>query len=90
MDERREWTARALEENPGFARAVMETPDGRELLRLLNRDGDGFRRAVQAAARGDSADLAERLGRIARSGEGAALLSRLRTAAEDGGGRGGV
>lgn len=77
MDEKLNQAAKTLRENPALVESVMRSPDGQSLLRMLERQGNGFQDAVKSAARGDGGEMARRLRQIAQSPEGAALLERM-------------
>ena len=83
MDERTSRLLQELKRDPAKLQAVMRSRDGQALIDLLSRDGNGFLRAVRAAADGDSAALAERLRRVAETPSGAELLSRVQEAARN-------
>ena len=69
--------ARELRENPALVQSVMRSRDGQALMRMLDQQGEGFQKAVQSAAHGDSAEMARRLRTMAQSPEGAALMERI-------------
>ena len=52
--------AEQLKRDPAALRALMQSPDGQALIQMLTQGdrGAGLRQAAQAAARGDSAQLA--------------------------------
>ncbi len=78
-----EQTARALRRNPALLQSVMASRDGQALMGML--EGGGFSQAVQNAARGDTAEMAERIRRISQTPGGAALLERISQAVRSGG-----
>ena len=80
MDGNLNQLARELRENPALVESIMRSRDGQDLLRLLNRQGDGFQRAAESAARGDSAEMARRIRQIAQSPDGAAIVERIQRA----------
>ena len=61
--------AEELRRNPALVRNLMGSRDAQTLLRSIQ--GDGFREAVQAAARGDSGELSRRLRAVAATPDGA-------------------
>ena len=77
MDGNLNQLAQELRSHPALVQSAMRSKDGQTLLRMLDSQGDGFQRAVQSAAQGDSAEMVRRLERLTRSPEGAAILERL-------------
>ena len=75
--------ARKLRENPALLQSLMRSRDAQTLFRMLGGQDGGFRRAVQSAAQGDTEEIARRLRQVAQTPEGAAVMERLRRAAED-------
>ena len=79
MDENTRQMMEQLKSNPAALRKLMQSRDGQTLMQALTRpdNGAGLQRAVQAAMRGDTNVMAELVGRVAQSPEGAALLERI-------------
>jgi len=72
-----------LKENKDLAKKLMQGGDGQALLSLLSR-GDGgaaLQRATDAAAHGDTSQLARLLSQAMRSPDAAAIMSRLNDSA---------
>ena len=68
MDENAKRMMEQLKADP----ALMIQDGGKSIL-----DGAGLQRAMQAAMRGDTNIMAELVGRVAQSPEGAALMERV-------------
>ena len=68
-----------LKADPAALRQLMQSRDGQALMQALTRpdNGAGLQRAMQAAMRGDTNIMAELVGRVAQSPEGAALMERV-------------
>lgn len=68
-----------LKSNPAALRKLMQSRDGQTLMMALTRpdNGAGLQRAVQAAAQGNTAPMAELVNRLSQSPEGAALMARI-------------
>ena len=79
MDENTRQMMEQLKSNPAALRKLMQSRDGQTLMQALTRpdNGAGLQRAMQAAMRGDTNVMAELVGRVAQSPEGAALLERI-------------
>lgn len=79
MDENSRRMMEQLKADPAALRRLMQSRDGQTLMGALTRpdNGAGLQRAAQAAARGDTAPMAELVSRIAQSPEGAALMARI-------------
>ena len=71
-------------QNHSLAEKIMQSGDGQQLLNMLtNKDGGAaLERATQNAAAGDTQELAQLLGNLMRSPEGAALMRRLNETAQ--------
>lgn len=79
MDENSRRMMEQLKADPAALRRLMQSRDGQTLMGALTRpdNGAGLQRAAQAAARGDTAPMAELVSRIAQNPEGAALMARI-------------
>ena len=75
--------AEQLRKNPAALRALMQSRDGQALMQMLTQGdgGAGLQRAVQSAAKGDTAAMVQMVNRIMESPEGAELVERINTAA---------
>lgn len=84
MDENTKRMMERLKANPAALRRLMQSRDGQTLMQALTRpdNGAGLQRAVQAAMRGDTNVMAELVGRVAQSLEGAALMERISRSVE--------
>ena len=84
MDENTKRMMEQLKGNPAALRQLMQSRDGQTLMQALTRpdNGVGLQRAVQAAMRGDTNVMAELVGRVAQSPEGAALMERISRSVE--------
>lgn len=73
-----------LRADPNAAAALLHSPDGEALLRLLTQlsGGAALERAAQNAAHGSTAELAAMLGGVLKTPQGRALAQRLSAAAE--------
>jgi hypothetical protein len=71
--------AERLRRDPSAVRAVMESPDGRALLRALqgNDGGAKLERAAAQAAGGNTAQMTQMLKSILSAPGGAQLLGRI-------------
>ena len=74
-----EWVRTGMKADPAALRQLMQSRDGQALMQALTRpdNGAGLQRAMQAAMRGDTNVMAELVGRVAQSPEGAALMERV-------------
>ena len=77
MDENTKRMMERLKADPAALRRLMQSRDGQTLMH-----GAGLQRAVQAAMRGDTNVMAELVGRVAQSPEGAALMERISRSVE--------
>ena len=79
MDENAKRMMDQLKADPAALRQLMQSRDGLALMQALTRphNGAGLQRAMQAAMRGDTNVMAELVGRVAQSPEGAALMERV-------------
>ena len=84
MDDKSAQMAEQLRKNPGMLKSLMQSRDGQTLMRMLTQDdgGAGLQRAVQSAAKGDTAAVAQMVNQIMQSPEGAALVERINKAAQ--------
>ncbi len=75
--------AEQLRKNPAALRALMQSRDGQALMQMLTQGdgGAGLQRAVQSAAKGDTAAMVQMVNRIMESPEGAELVERINKAA---------
>ncbi len=75
--------AEQLRKNPAALRALMQSRDGQVLMQMLTQGdgGAGLQRAVQSAAKGDTAAMVQMVNRIMESPEGAELVERINKAA---------
>ena len=75
--------AEQLRKNPAALRALMQSRDGQALMQMLTQGGGGagLQRAVQSAAKGDTAAMVQMVNRIMESPEGAELVERINKAA---------
>lgn len=74
--------AQQLQQDPAALRALMQSPDGQMLLRLLTQkdQGAGLQKAVQSAMRGDTTQMADMVRQIMQSPDGARLVERINQA----------
>ena len=79
MDEMTARLAEQLKNNPAMLNALMRSKDGQTLMQMLtkNDQGAGLQRAVQSAARGNTAEMVQMMNRIMQSPEGSALIQRI-------------
>ena len=79
MDENTRQMMEQLKSNPAALRKLMQSRDGQTLMQALTRpdNGAGLQRAMQSAMHGDMNVMAELVGRVAQSPEGAALMERV-------------
>ena len=72
--------AQELRDNPELLQRIINSQDGQALMRMLTQADSGtrFRQAVEAAANGDTADMAHCLRQVTESREGAALVGRIK------------
>ena len=84
MDETTTRLAEQLKSNPAMLRSLMQSRDGQMLIQMLTKgdNGAGLQQAAQAAARGNTAQMAEMVQRIMQSPEGAALVDRINKAVQ--------
>lgn len=79
MDENAKRMMDQLKADPAALRQLMQSRDGQALMQALIRpdNGAGLQRAMQSAMHGDMNVMAELVGRVAQSPEGAALMERV-------------
>ena len=79
MDDMTARMTEQLKSNPALLRSLMQSQDGQMLMRMLTQEdsGAGLQRAVQAAAKGNTAEMAHMVNQIMKSPEGAALVERI-------------
>lgn len=84
MDENTARLAKQLQGNPAMLRALMQSQDGQALLQMLTQGdrGAGLQRAVQSAARGDTAEMVRLVNQVMQSPGGAALVERINKAVQ--------
>lgn len=75
--------AQELRQNPAALQALMQSPDGQTLMRLLTQKdhGAGLQQAVQSAMKGDTTKMADMVREIMQSPGGAQLVERINQAA---------
>lgn len=73
-----------LRADPNAAAALLNSPEGKALLRLLTQDDGGaaLERAAQNASHGSTAELTALLSGVLKTPQGKALAERLRAAAQ--------
>ena len=73
MDENTKRMMEQLKADPAALRQLMQSRDGQALMQALTRpdNGAGLQRAMQSAMHGDMNVMAELVGRVAQSPEGA-------------------
>ena len=76
MDENAKRMMEQLKADPAALRQLMQSRDGQALMQAPD-NGAGLQRAMQSAMRGDMNVMAELVGRVAQSPEGAALMERV-------------
>lgn len=74
--------AQELRQNPAALQALMQSPDGQTLMRLLTQkdQGAGLQQAVQSAMKGDTTKMADMVRQIMQSPGGAQLVERINQA----------
>ena len=80
MDENTKRMMERLKADPAALRRLMQSRDGQTLMQALTRPDNGA--GLQAAMRGDTNVMAELVGRVAQSPEGAALMERISRSVE--------
>ena len=82
MDQTTARMAEQLKNNPAMLHTLMQSRDGQTLMQLLTQgdQGAGLQRAVQSAARGNSAEIVQMMNRIMQNPDGAALIQRINQA----------
>ena len=73
-----------FKQNHSLAEQIMQSGDGQQLMNMLTREDGGaaLERATHNAAAGNTQELAQLLGNLMRSPEGAALMNRLNETAK--------
>ena len=73
-----------LQANKGALLQLMNSPDGKRLVQLINQQaGSGnLKRAAGEAARGDTAGITQILQNLAETPEGAAVVQRINQSME--------
>ena len=70
--------AAELLKNKDFIKTIMDSPDTKRLMEMLNQNaGGGLKTAASAAAKGDTSALNSLLNQVMRSTEGADVVSRI-------------
>lgn len=84
MDDMTARLAKQLKNDPETLRKLMYSQDGQKLMQLLTQGdrGAGLQQAVQAAARGNTNQMADMIRNIMGSPEGAALVERINKAVQ--------
>ena len=79
MDEKTARLTEQLKNNPALLSNLMQSRDGRMLMQMLTQEDQGtaLQQAIQAAVRGNTAQMSEMIQRIMRSPDGAALVNRI-------------
>lgn len=73
--------AAGLLKNKAAVMGLMDSPDAKQLLQMLNQqEGGGLKSAADAAMKGDSTQLVELMSRVMKSKEGAAVIERINQA----------
>ena len=82
MDENTARLAEQLKRNPALLRQLAQSKDGQTLMRMLTQQDQGasLQKAVQSAARGNPAELAQMVTKVMQSPDGAALVERINKA----------
>ena len=73
-----------FKQNRALAENIMRSGDGQKLMNMLTKGDNGasLERATQNAANGNTQELAQLLGKLMHSPEGAALMNRLNETAK--------
>ena len=84
MDEKSARMAEQLRRTPAMLKSLMQSRDGQTLMRMLTQGdgGAGLQKAVQSAAKGDTAAVTQMVSQIMQSPEGAALVERINKAVQ--------
>lgn len=77
-----ETTARIMEQmrsNPAMLQTLMQSSDGQRLIQMLTgKDrGAGLQKAIRAAAKGDTSEMATLVNQVAQTTEGTQLMQRI-------------
>ena len=84
MDAKTAAAIQRLKQNKGLAEQLMRSGDGQKLMGLLtqNDGGAALNRAADAAAKGDTQELAGMLQSLLSNPDAAAAMSRLNNSAK--------
>lgn len=84
MDETTARLAEQLKNNPAILRSLMQSQDGQMLMKLLTQGDSGVKlqRAVQAASKGNTAEMVQMVNQLMQSPEGASLVERINRAVQ--------
>lgn len=84
MDENTARLAKQLQSNPAMLRSLMQSRDGQALLQMLTQGdrGASLQRAVQSAAKGDTAEMVRLVNQVMQSPGGAELVDRINKAVQ--------
>ena len=86
MDEKTAQLVNRLKTDPSALRSLMQSQDGQALMQMLTQKdrGAGLQKAVQSAARGNTADMTRMIQQLMQSPEGAALVQRINQSIQKG------
>ena len=84
MDAKAAAAIERLKQNKGLAEQIMRSGDGQKLMDMLagSDGGAALNHAANAAARGDTAELAGMLQNLMQNKDAAAVMSRLNDSAK--------
>jgi len=84
MDKKTAQMAERLRKDPAALKSLMQSRDGQALMQMLTQgdQGAGLQKAVQSAAKGDTAAMVQMVNRIMQSPEGAELVERINKAVQ--------
>ena len=79
MDEQTKRMIQQLKADPARLEALMQSPDGQALLRMLSGGDQGasLQRAAQSAAKGNPAEMLRMMSQVMKSPAGAQLVQRI-------------
>lgn len=78
MDEKTKNLIQKFQKNRELAQQIMQSNDGQTLMSLLTQDGGrSLQEATQSAAQGDTSKLANLLGSVMQTPQGAELMHRI-------------
>lgn len=67
-----------VQQNKALVQQLMHSPDGQKLLAMLTQDGGAqLKKATNAAAQGNTADIVHMIAQLMKSEEGAKLVHKL-------------